>query len=209
MPRVLPMLCVAIVLATDVSAQEAKPIVPAVRGFQLGADGAAAVLRSDYVTGGRSVAGGGFGLRLGWGIHDHVVLAMDVAATKLVVADTADYFLAHADMLLRVLPFRIESGLGTWLPFLQVGGGWRNVEDDKASPTGTNIYIFEGGVFTLGVGTHLYLADEASLFLGWYHSRGDFDDERIGNTTTHNRNQPGRSSRLQMGVTWHLSRDPN
>ncbi len=188
------------------AADSAALRAPIIKGFFLGFDGAGASLQSDYITGSGSKGGGGFGLRFGWGLSESVTLAMDVAATRLAVADTADYYMGHGDVLLRYHPLRWSRGRVVWVPFVHAGAGFRDVTAEDVSPTNSRIYGFEGGVFTFGGGTYVFLDPRASLFAALYHSRGDFDDERIGNVTTHSRNEPGVSTRLVLGINWHMGR---
>lgn len=206
MGRTGVLLALMFLTASASAAQDTPPGAPepVLKGFFIGADGGGAVLRSDYVTGGRSVGGGGYGLRFGWGLSRSFTIAMDVLATKLAVADSADYLMGHGDMLLRYHPLRWRRGKVTWVPFVHAGGGFRDISAEGASPTASRIYEFSGGTVTVGAGTYVFLAPGASLFIASYHTRGDFDDERIGNVTTNSRNKPGQSSRLAIGVNWHF-----
>lgn len=205
MPRVIALLA----LAGSVAIAGAQPAPETVnrRGFSMGLDPLTyAALTSDGITGGRTV--GGFGLqgRFGWGFSDRVALVMEVAVSNLRVADTAAYLLDHGDVLLRVTPFARRGPGGVWAPFVHVGLGFRGVDAEDASPTGTRIYHFEGDEVTLGGGAELYVTRELSVFFGASWSMGDFTDERIGNVTFHGRKVAGESVRAAAGLTWHAGR---
>lgn len=189
--------------AAPLGSQEATP--PAnLRGFQFGIDPLVyATLKSDYVTGGRTVGGLGLQLRIGWGFTDHLSLAMDVSVSDLAVADSAKYLLANGDVLLRYTPRTVTVGGHVVAPYLGLGVNVRDVSADGRSPTGTTIYELAGEVLALSVGTSVYLRRDFALFAAYHAGLGDFNDERIGNTTTHNRRLRGDSHRLALGVTWH------
>ncbi len=191
----------ALFAALPLSAQRGEP---ARRGVVLGFDPLVyASMSSDAITGGRDVAGTGLALRFGWGFSEYWSLVMDVAVTDLEVADTAAYLLTHGDVMLRLTPVAWETRVGYLLPVLQAGWSLRDVSAEGESPTGTGIYTFEGNALTLGLGAELYLTRSIAIWLGAYWTSGEFDDERVGNITTHNRNAPATSVRFGTGLTLH------
>jgi hypothetical protein len=199
---------VPLVLGASVAlAQGDAATVANLRGFHFGIDPLTyGSLASDGITGGRTVGGAGIAVRVGWGFSERLALTLDVSATTLAVADTAHYLMGHGDVLLRYTPLARRTRLGTWAPFVFIGGGLRDVTADDASPTNTAIYAFEGEVFTLGAGTSVYVRRSLAILGAYYWSTGDFNDERVGNVTTHNRGVAGRSSRIALGLTWHRGR---
>jgi hypothetical protein len=204
-----PLLCAQAPAPAQQDAIAAKAAAPAanLRGFTMGIDPlVGAALTSDGITGGRSVNGLGLALRFGWGFSERWALLMDVAVTDLVVADSAGYFLSHGDVLLRWTPFTKAAPGGVWAPFLQGGFGFRDVTAEKASPTNTTIYMFEGEVLTLGAGVAYFVSPGISISTAFMWSTGDFNDERIGMVTTHGRGVPGTSARIGVGVNWHKGR---
>lgn len=209
MPRrllALALLLATVPLGAPLSAQQAAPER---RGVIFGLDPILySSLNSDAVTGGRSVGGLGLAMRFGWGISDTWSVVLDVAVVDLDVADTAKYVFAHGDLLLRATPVVWDSPLGPLVPVLQAGWSLRDVTAEDASPTNTAIYVFEGSALTLGAGAELYLNPKLALWFAGYWTTGEFDDERIGNITTHSRNEPGTSMRVGLGLTYHGGRKP-
>lgn len=195
-------------LAMSADAQPARGSAPVNRrGLHIGLDpGTYATLTSDGITGGRTVGGFGLSLRLGWGFTERLALVMDVGVTDLVVADSAGYLLSNGDILLRYAPRAFRLPAGTLVPFVHAGVGLRDVTAEDASPTNTAIYVFEGEVLTVGAGASLYFTRELALFGALYWNSGDFNDERIGNVTTHSRGVGGVSTRVSLGLSWHKGR---
>ena len=183
-------------------------INPVRRGFQFGFDRLTyGALTSDAITGGRLVGGFGLGIRFGWGFNEQLALVMDASMTNLAVADTAKYSLNHGDFLLRWTPQLFPVGRGALAPFLHLGLGFRDVDAEAPSSTHAETYVFQGEVLTLGAGTNYYISNRLALFGAFYWSAGDFNDERTGNVTTHNRGEPGRSARTQLGATFFTGRN--
>lgn len=195
-------------LALSADAQPALDSAPVNRrGLHIGIDpGTYATLTSDGITGGRSVGGFGLSLRFGWGFTDRLALTMDVGVTDLIVADTAGYLLGNGDLLLRYSLGAFTLPLGTIVPFVHGGVGLRDITAEDASPTNTKIYVFEGEALTLGGGASIYFSRELALFAALYWNSGDFNDERVGNVTTHSRGVSGVSTRVSIGLTWHRGR---
>jgi len=189
--------------ANTAAGQDSQP--PAnVRGLHLGIDPLVyATLKSDYATGGRTVGGMGLQLRAGWGFTERLSLAFDVSVSDLAVADSAKYLLANADLLLRYTPTTVVVAGRTVAPYVGIGVNLRDIGADGRSPTGTDIYELAGEVLALSAGASVYLKPELSIFVAYHAGLGDFNDERIANTTTHNRRLYGESHRIALGVTWH------
>ncbi len=198
----------ALSLLAAPAAAQAPDAAPANRrGFSLGLDPVTyATLASDGITDGRTVGGFGLSLRFGWGFTDRLSMAMDVGVTDLIVADTAGYLLGNGDLLLRYSVGAFALPLGTMVPFVHVGVGLRDITAEDASPTNTAIYSFAGEALTLGGGASLFLSRELALFAALYWNTGNFNDERIGNVTTHSRGVSGVSTRVSIGLTWHKGR---
>lgn len=203
----VPMLIATEVVA-QAAAQAATPPPAANRtGFFLGFDPIAyASLTSDVLTGGRSVAGTGVSLRFGWGFSERWALVMDVPVTDLVISDTADFLMSHGDVAVMYLP----RGMTLWgrrlVPFLQAGAGFRALESTYYGSGGPQLYSLEGEVFSAGAGLRLYVERSWAIAVQGWWSSGEFNDERIGNTTTHNRNLAATSLRVQGGLEWHRGR---
>lgn len=176
-------------------------------GFFIGFDPIVyASLRSDELTGGAARGGTGVSLRFGWGFSDRLAILMDVPVTDLPVADSADYLLSTGDVALqyRFAPF--DVGTRALLPFVQLGFGIRTLDATRYGAGGPQIYSLAGEVLTLGLGTAYYFTPSiAATLQGWW-STGEFNDERIGNTTTHNRGIAATSTRIQAGLEWHRGR---
>lgn len=175
--------------------------------FWLGIDPVVhATLKSDYVTDRRVVGGSGLQLRFGWGFNDKLGMSMDVAVTKLDVADSARYLLANGDVVVRYTPFTFPLYGRAIAPFLTGGVNLRDVSAEGRSPTGTRIYALEGEVASFGAGVDVFLTPSLSATLVYHAGIGDFTDERVGNVTTHNRDKSGESHRVSLGITLHGQR---
>lgn len=176
-------------------------------GFFLGFDPIAyASLTSDVLTGGRSPGGTGVSLHFGWGFSERWALVMDVPVTDLVISDTADYLMSHGDVAVIFLPRGMTLRGHPLVPFVQVGAGFRSLESTYYSGATPQLYSLEGEVFSIGAGARFYVERRWAITLQGWWSSGDFNDERIGNTTTHNRHIAATSARVQAGLEWHAGR---
>jgi len=177
------------------------------RGFFIGFDPVAyASLNSDVITAGRSKGGTGVALRFGWGFSDRIALMMDVPVTDLVISDTADFLMSHGDVALMYLPTTLRLAGRALVPFIQVGGGFRSLESTYYGGPKPQLYSLDGEVFSVGAGARYYVERRWAITLQGWWSSGDFNDERIGNTTTHNRHIAATSMRVQDGLEWHRGR---
>lgn len=189
-------------------AAAAATTAPANRtGFFIGFDPIVyASLTSDVITAGRTKGGTGVALRFGWGFNERLALVMDVPVTALVVSDSADFLLSHGDIALMYFPTAVTIWRRPLVPFVQVGGGFREIESTLYTGGPPQMYVFAGEVFSVGAGARYYVKRRWAITLHGWWSSGDFNDERIGNTTTHNRHVSATSTRVQAGVEWHLGR---
>lgn len=177
------------------------------RGLHIGVDPLVyATLSSDYVTGGRTVGGMGLQLRFGWGFTERLSFALDVSVTKLAVADSAQYLLGNGDLLLRYAPGTFRLASRTVVPYIAAGYGLRDISADGQSPTASRIYDLAGEVLAVSAGASVYVRPNLSVFIAYHGGFGEFNDERSGNTTTHNRGLRGESHRASVGMTWHQGR---
>lgn len=178
-------------------------------GFFIGFDPIVyASLSSDVITAGRAKGGTGVALRFGWGFTERLALVMDVPVTDLVVSDSVDYLLSHGDIALMYFPTAVTLWRRPLVPFVQVGGGFRDIESTLYTGGPPQMYAFAGEVFSVGAGVRYYVERRWAITLQGWWSSGDFNDERIGNTTTHNRHVAATSTRVQAGVEWHRGRKP-
>lgn len=176
-------------------------------GFFIGFDPIVyASLTSDVITAGRTKGGTGVALRFGWGFTERLALVMDVPVTDLVVSDSADFLLSHGDIALMYFPTAVTLWRRPLVPFVQVGGGFRDIESTLYTGGPPQMYAFAGEVFSVGAGVRYYVERGWAITLQGWWSSGDFNDERIGNTTTHNRHVAATSTRVQAGVEWHRGR---
>lgn len=176
-------------------------------GFFIGFDPIVyASLTSDVITAGRTKGGTGVALRFGWGFTERLALVMDVPVTALVVSDSVDYLLSHGDIALMYFPTAVTLWRRPLVPFVQVGGGFREIESTLYTGGPPQMYVFAGEVFSVGAGARYYVKRRWAITLQGWWSSGDFNDERIGNTTTHNRHVAATSTRVQVGVEWHRGR---
>lgn len=163
-------------------------------------------LTSDYITGGQARGGGGIALRFGWGFRPKIALIMDVPVTLIPLGDSSEYFLSHGDVLLQFAFPERRLARSVLVPFAQLGLGFREVSSSIYTPAGTLVYSIEGEVFTAGAGLLWFVRRNFAIAGSASYSTGDFNDERLGSTTVHNRGVPGRSWRVQMGVEWRKGR---
>lgn len=195
-------------LALAAQGDSAASRAPANRtGFFIGFDPIVyASLTSDVITAGRTKGGTGVALRFGWGFTERLALVMDVPVTDLVVSDSADFLLSHGDIALMYFPTAVTLWRRPLVPFVQVGGGFRDIESTLYTGGPPQMYAFAGEVFSVGAGVRYYVERRWAITLQGWWSSGDFNDERIGNTTTHNRHVAATSTRVQAGVEWHRGR---
>ena len=195
-------------LALAAQGDSAASRAPANRtGFFIGFDPIVyASLTSDVITAGKTKGGTGVSLRFGWGFSERLALVMDVPVTDLVVNDSADFLLSHGDIALMYFPVAVTLWRRPLVPFVQVGGGFRDIESTLYTGGPPQIYAFASEVFSVGIGARYYVERRWAITLQGWWSSGDFNDERIGNTTTHNRHVAATSTRVQAGLEWHLGR---
>lgn len=195
-------------LALAAQGDSAASRAPANRtGFFIGFDPIVyASLTSDVITAGRTKGGTGVALRFGWGFTERLALVMDVPVTDLVVSDSADFLLSHGDIALMYFPTAVTLWRRPLVPFVQVGGGFRDIESTLYTGGPPRMYAFAGEVFSVGAGVRYYVERRWAITLQGWWSSGDFNDERIANTTTHNRHVAATSTRVQAGVEWHRGR---
>ncbi len=194
----------ALLVAVDLRAQ-----APAAnqRGFFIGFDPLAyAALSGDAVTGGRSIGGTGVSLRFGWGFSERWAFVMDVPVTDLPLADSADYLLSHGDLALQYRLRPLRAGRRALVAHLQAGVSLRSVDATLYGGGGPAIYSLAGEALSLGGGVAYYVLPSVATTLNAWWTSGAFNDERIGNTTTHNRGLQATSYRVQAGVEWHAGR---
>lgn len=203
---VLPLPLVA--QADSAARRTAAATQPANRtGFFIGFDPIVyASLTSDVITAGKTKGGTGVSLRFGWGFSERLAIVMDVPVTDLVVSDSADFLLSHGDFALMYFPTSFTLWQRPLVPFVQVGGGFRDIESTLYAGGAPQIYAFASEVFSVGAGARYYVERRWTITLQGWWSSGDFNDERIGNTTTHNRHVAATSTRVQAGLEWHVGR---
>lgn len=196
-------------------AQAPAPIPPynpppqlAIReGFFIGFDPVAyAWIAGDSVTAGDSRGGSGLSLRFGWGFSDRWALVMDVPVTDVRVPGGGKYLMSHGDIMLRFTPAVWPVGRMAVVPFAQAGGGIRDLDATLYTGGAPQMYALAGEVFTVGAGVAWYVRPEFAASLAAHWSSGEFNDERIGNVTTHNRGLTAESYRVQAGIEWHRGR---
>lgn len=217
MRRILLAILALFTLSLSATAQGTVPAAspdqsaaPANRtGFFIGFDPMVyASLTSDVITAGKTNGGTGVSLRFGWGFNERLALVMDVPVTDLVVSDSADFLLSHGDIALMYFPTALTLWGRPLVPFVQVGGGFRDIESTLYAGGAPQIYAFASEVFSVGIGARYYVERRWAISLQGWWSSGEFNDERIGNTTTHNRHVMATSSRIQAGLEWHRGRKP-
>ncbi len=94
------------------------------------------------------------------------------------------------------------------VPFVQAGFGFRSL-DGRIYDAGTpRIYVLEGEVLSLGAGSRVYVSPAFAVTVQAWWSSGDFNDERVGQVTTHSRGIGAASWRVQTGLEWHKARAP-
>lgn len=198
-----------LLLAVPFAAPAQAPAQANRSGFFVGLDPLTyAWISGREITGGQSRGGAGLALRFGWGFTDRLSLILDVPVTELGVADTADFLMSHGDVALRYIVATLPLRHGLLAPFVQVGAGFRELESNYVDDTGSRLYILEGEAFSAGGGAALYVSPQIAVVAAVWASVGRFNDERIGNTTTHRRGYAGTSYRVQVGLEWHKHRAP-
>lgn len=176
-------------------------------GFFIGFDPVAyATLTSDAVTGGVRRGGTGIALRLGWGFTERLAIVFDTPVTDLRVADSADYLLATSDLALQYRFATRRVGKRALVPSVQVGVGLPSVDATFYGGPAPLDYTLSGESLAIGAGIAFYLRPSLATTLHAWWGQVAFNDERIGNTTTHGRGIKATSSRVQAGVEWHRGR---
>jgi hypothetical protein len=133
-------------------------------------------------------------------------IGFDPLAYASLTSDDEDYLMSHGDIALMYFPRAFALGKRPLLPFVQVGGGFRSLESTFRGGGAPQIYALEGEVFSVGAGLRYHVERRWAITLQGWWSSGEFNDERVGNTTTHNRNISATSTRVQAGLEWHRGR---
>jgi outer membrane autotransporter protein len=150
-------------------------------------------------------AGGGAGLRAGYGLNRIVTLfvAFDGASVE---ADNAPddvagkWTLGHVDLGAR---FYFANALRRWIPYLEAAVGARVVSLKDALVEGDRTDVnFSGSAVTVGGGLAVYLKQTFSLDAGVKFSTGEFTDIQVGAFSRSGLDIDAKSYRFGLGLTW-------
>ncbi len=172
------------------------------RGFNLGVQLQGAALA---VEGNDPDAGGGLGLKFGYGVNRTITLFAALDGAQVTAENspnlTGEWTLGHFDLGAR---FHFANSLRRWVPYLEAAVGTRAVSVDKAEFNGNAVEktSFNGGAFTLGGGLSVYLSQSVALDVGLKVSSGEFTKIDVGAVSVGGLDIDATSSRFGVGIVW-------
>lgn len=173
------------------------------RGLNLGAHLAAASLS---VEGGDQNAGGGGGVRVGYGVNRVVNLFLEMDGATIDVTNaggsvTGQWVLAHGDLGVR---FHFANSLRSYVPYLEAALSGRAVSigDATFNQQDAGTVSFSGGSFTVGGGISVYLQRTLALDFGLKLTSGKFTEVAVGDLSLSGLDIDATSSRLNIGLVW-------
>jgi hypothetical protein len=173
------------------------------RGLNLGLHLAAASLS---VEGGDQNAGGGGGIRIGYGVNRIVNLFFELDGATIDVTNaggsvTGRWALAHGDLGVR---FHFANSLRSFVPYLEAALSGRavSITDAAFNQQDAGSVSFSGGALSLGGGISVYLQRTLALDIGLKLSGGKFTQVDVGNLSLSGLDIDATSSRLNIGLVW-------
>lgn len=173
------------------------------RGLNLGFHLAAASLS---VEGGDQNAGGGGGIRVGYGVSRVVNLFLEMDGATIDVTNaggsvTGQWVLAHGDLGVR---FHFANSLRSYVPYLEAALSGRAVSigDATFNQQDAGTVSFSGGSFTVGGGISVYLQRTLALDFGLKLTSGKFTEVAVGDLSLSGLDIDATSSRLNIGLVW-------
>jgi hypothetical protein len=150
-------------------------------------------------------AGGGAGLRVGYGINRTVTLFVRGDGSQTDVEDArieGQWTLAHGEVGAR---FHFANSLRRVVPFLEVAAGARAVTVEAARVEGEDqdeSVTFNGGAFSLGGGMGVHFSEAWALDLGLAWTSGEFTEIKAGPISVSGLDLDAKSFRFNLGVVW-------
>jgi Outer membrane protein beta-barrel domain len=172
------------------------------RGLSLGAHLMGTSLE---VENGDRSAGGGFGLRVGYGFNRIVTGFVHIDGSRVEVEEGqrvgGEWDLAHAEVGAR---FHFANSLRRWVPYLEVSAGGRSVSVAEAQVNGqpAGDLSFSGGAVTFGGGLSAYFTRKLALDVSLKLTGGTFNKVDVGPLSVNNLDIDAASARFGVGFTW-------
>lgn len=165
-------------------------------GFNLGFGLNGSAIRADDIST-ETESGGGFHLRLGYGVSRSVTLLFGVAGASM---NEGEYSLGQADLGARLY----FPGSSSWVPFVEGAFTGRALTMDASVFGGTSDLDVTGVGFTGGAGIDYYVSQAVSLGLGLAYTFGDFTEASMGGETYDLGSDAfsAQTTRFNLGVTW-------
>lgn len=198
----ITILAVAIgILASVAAPARAQTITPrsTIRGVHLGVALNATALRLEGWD--ESESGGGATLRLGYGFSDRFVGQATLQGGKIKVGGyNSSFTVSHFDIGAR---YYFSSSESRGRPYAEAALSGREV----SLPLGVVTVDARGGGFSFGGGIAYFFKPTVALDAGLKFTSGKFTEGRIGSSGWTDQGGDafkGTSSRLDLGISWHL-----
>jgi hypothetical protein len=188
-------------LAASLAASPAVAQRSTTRGFNIGAhlQGASLAVEDDDPAG-----GGGFGVRVGYGLNRRFTgyleadgIVFDVENPEL----EGEWAMAHVDLGVR---FNFANSLRRWIPFLEAALGPRAVSVEDATSGGEDVgtVTFSGGALSVGGGISFFTSEKFAIETLVKFTGGTFEQIDVGDVSVRNLDIDASSFRFKLGVSW-------
>lgn len=197
-PRLLVLLlpaAIALLVSTDSLAAQ-QQTAPQPLGFHLGVHlNGSSIQFTDQET---TEAGGGLGLRLGWGFSPSLTLFVGADGATM---EQGEYTLGQSDIGLR---YRFSSPERRGAAYLDGAFSYWLAETDVLGPT----VEVSGPAFTVGAGYLHFFSSSVALDVGLRLGFGAFDTVS-SSTTSVEIDEPARTARFNVGISWYAGASGN
>jgi hypothetical protein len=172
------------------------------RGLSLGAQLMGTSLE---VENGDRSAGGGFGLRVGYGFNRIVTAFVHIDGSSVEVEEGqsvgGEWDLGHAELGAR---FHFANSLRRWVPYLEASIGSRSVRVDDAEVNGqpAGDVTFSGAAVTFGGGVAVHFTRKLALDVSLRLTGGEFNKVDVGSVSVNDLDIDAASARFGLGLTW-------
>jgi opacity protein-like surface antigen len=186
----------ALAAAGAAHAQSAAPAADnsKIHGFMVGVHLNGSAIQPD---GGDTESGGGLGLRLGYGVSNHVTLYAEGDGASVDYANTpGSYTLAHVGLGVRGTFRGARAKLRPFVEGALMGVGAADTED------GSDVLISGGGL-QVGGGLEYFFSRHVALDMGLTFGPGSFNKATVDGETSDIDKLNFTSSRFNLGVSFH------
>ena len=188
-------------LAAGTAATPAAAQRSTTRGFNIGANLQGASLT---VEDNNPAAGGGFGVRAGYGFNRSFMGYIETDGIVFHAENPeleGEWTMAHVDLGVR---YNFANSLRRWVPFLDGAIGVRAVSVADAAREGEDVgtVTFSGGALSLGGGLSFFATETFAIETLVKLTGGRFEQVDVGNVSVRDFDIEASSFRFKVGVSW-------